>query len=370
MPYNSYYIFHIAMWAPFLLRTGERLVVVTTDPRSFREVTRKSQLPVVFGPDASRSATKALFPRSVRAAFYVHNGRHSHFLKVPGPTHVFLHHGDSDKHTSSAPVSSRYDLLVVAGQAAIDRYATQGIVLDPAKFRLLGRPQTEGIDVIQRCGPVSPATVLYAPTWYPTTPGKPSYSSLLLGPSIVADLLAAGLAVVFRPHAAMRSYPPAAAAIKQIHAMLASDAAATGRSHVYGRAADALTVAASTNLVDAMISDVSGIVTDFMQSLKPYAMTVMIGTPDEFAVEFPTSLGGYLVDRDLSDLGSVLDLMLGTDPHAALRRERREYYLGPYSGEESARAFVDFAGQLAGRHRAVTATRAACPVPILAPTGI
>jgi len=107
-----------------------------------------------------------------------------------------------------------------------------------------------------------------------------------------------------------------------------------------------------------------------MQSLKPYAMTVMIGTPDEFAVEFPTSLGGYLVDRDLSDLGSVLDLMLGTDPHAALRRERREYYLGPYSGEESARAFVDFAGQLAGRHRAVTATRAACPVPILAPTGI
>ena len=83
-----------------------------------------------------------------------------------------------------------------------------------------------------------------------------------------------------------------------------------------------LTVAASTNLVDAMISDVSGIVTDFMQSLKPYAMTVMIGTPDEFAVEFPTSLGGYLVDRDLSDLGSVVDLMLGTDPHAALRRER------------------------------------------------
>ena len=84
MPYNSYYIFHIAMWAPYLLRTGERVVVVTTDQRSFREVTRKSELPVVFSQDVTRSAMKAQFPRSVRAAFYVHNGRHSHFLKVPG----------------------------------------------------------------------------------------------------------------------------------------------------------------------------------------------------------------------------------------------------------------------------------------------
>ncbi len=367
MPYNSYYIFHIAMWAPYLLRTGERVVVVTTDPRSFREVTRKSELPVVFGGDISRSATKALFPRSVRAAFYVHNGRHAHFLKVPGPTHVFLHHGDSDKHTSSAPVSRSYDALVVAGQAAIDRYATQGIALDPRKFRVLGRPQTEGIDVLRRSGPISSATVLYAPTWYPTTPGKPSYSSLLLGPSIVETLLAAGHTVVFRPHAAMRSYPPAADAIKRIHAMLAADAAVTGRSHVYGRAADAHTVASSTNLVDAMISDVSGIVTDFMQSLKPYAMMVMIGTPDEFTVRFPTSMGGYLIDRDLSDLSAVLDLMLGTDPQASLRYERREYYLGPYSGDESSRAFVDFAGELAARHSTIATIPAPTPIPASTP---
>ena len=33
--------------------------------------------------------------------------------------------------TASAPVSRRYDLLVVAGQAAIDRYATQGIAWIP-----------------------------------------------------------------------------------------------------------------------------------------------------------------------------------------------------------------------------------------------
>ena len=367
MPYNSYYIFHIAMWAPYLLRTGERVVVVTTDSRSFRELTRKSQLPVVFGRDTSRSATKALFPRSVRAAFYVHNGRHSHFLKVPGPSHVFLHHGDSDKHTSFAPVSIRYDLLVVAGQAAVDRYVTQGVSLDPTKFRLLGRPQTEGIEVVRSAHPIAPATVLYAPTWYPTTPGKPSYSSLLLGPSIVAALLASGRRVIFRPHAAMRSHPPAAAAIGQIHAMLAADAASTGHRHVYGRAADSLTVAQSTNLADAMISDVSGIVTDFMQSLKPYAMTVMIGTPDDFAARFPTSLGGYLLDRDLSDLASVLELMLGADPRAALRRERREYYLGPYSGDESARAFVDFACTLSGRARPAPIPTAE-PAPALAPS--
>jgi hypothetical protein len=87
-----------------------------------------------------------------------------------------------------------------------------------------------------------------------------------------------------------------------------------------------------------MVADVSGVVTDFMQSLKPFAMVATGEKTDAFRARFPSSRSAYVIEWDLSTLDDALDAMLSDDPLAAIRPERRDYYLGGYENGESARA--------------------------------
>ena len=100
-------------------------------------------------------------------------------------------------------------------------------------------------------------------------------------------------------------------------------------------------------MADAMVADVSGVVTDFMQSLKPFAMVATGDDTERFRARFPSSRSAYVIEWDLSTLNDALDAMLGADPLAAIRVERRKYYLGGYDNGESARAFVSYLQSLA-----------------------
>lgn len=347
MPYNGVAGFHVVMWSPFLERTGERYVVLTTDDFTFRRIGSRYSMPVVYSSTHARPAITAMFPPSVKAAFYVHNAGNRAFVKVRRVQHVFVHHGDSDKAACANPVSAQYDTLVVAGQAAIDRYAANQIEIPREKFQILGRPQTEEIVTVSTpISEVKAPKVLYAPTWQGSSDDD-NYSSLLLGPKIVDALLARGATVIFRPHPAGQKQEPYKTVLADLRAKLKADAAATGRPHRWGRAAEQPTVAEMTNAVDAMVADVSGIVTDFMQSLKPFAMVATRQPAEEFRRDYPSSQSAYVVEGDLGNLDQCLDDMLGPDPLAELRVERRRYYLGGYDDGASALAFIDYVKTLA-----------------------
>ena len=92
--------------------------------------------------------------------------------------------------------------------------------------------------------------------------------------------------MIFRPHPAGRKLPESAAAIAAIQKLLQADAEATQRAHRWGAAADKPSFAELANVADAMVADVSGVVTDFMQSLKPFAM---VATGDDTDVSEPAS---------------------------------------------------------------------------------
>jgi hypothetical protein len=96
------------------------------------------------------------------------------------------------------------------------------------------------------------------------------------------------------------------------------------------------------NAADGMVADVSGVVTDFMHSLKPFAMVATGDKTDIFRARFPSSRSAYVIEWDLSTLDDALDAMLGDDPLASIRVERRDYYLGGYESGESAHAFVRY----------------------------
>jgi hypothetical protein len=347
MPYNGHAAFHIGLWSPYLERTGLPFTVVTTDALAFQRVAGRYTMPVIYAPKADRRAIRAMLPKTVRAALYVFSRDNEEFMKVRRITHVWLHHGDSDKEATHRRKFRAYDVLVVAGQAAIDRYAAHGVHIPSRKFKILGRPQVENIETVTASiSTVDEPVVLYAPTWY-AADHRYHHSSLPIGRVIVSALLARNATVIFRPHPANRRLPEAAAAIAAIDELLREDAKATSRPHRWSEAATDPTFAELANAADAMVADVSGVVTDFMQSLKPFAMVATGEKTDTFRARFPSSRSAYVIEWDLSTLDDALDAMLSDDPLAAIRPERRDYYLGGYENGESARAFVSYLQSLA-----------------------
>jgi hypothetical protein len=343
----------LRMWEPYILRSGERTVVYNVHAKYAPMILEEARLSSPFIQFGSRGTDDfdALVVPSIKAMFYVQNAwRNAAFMEHKEITHVWLNHGDSDKPANFNPRHATYDVLVVCGQAGIDRYERHGIHVDPHKFEILGRPQASGVEPAR--GPISerePKVVLYAPTWQGLNAAV-NFSSLEKGPRIVEALLERGATVIFRPHPLSHRWRIRRAVIAKIHAILAADRAATGREHVWGDQAEKTWgVVECANHADALISDVSSVVSDFLQSEKPYCMTSMHGPVDEFRAEFSVAETGYVLLGDLSNLDAVLEDLLEKDPLAQARSERKRYVLGDFVGNESADAFAEYVRTLVGR---------------------
>jgi CDP-glycerol glycerophosphotransferase (TagB/SpsB family) len=340
--------YQVGMWLPYFLRIGRPFVIVTRSVPMLRQIQRLCQaqdvvVPVLHRPTL-RSLEEVIVP-TMSAAFYVNNAvRNTHFIERRELTHVWLNHGDSEKPACYNPVHAIYDLIFAAGQAGIDRYARHGVHIPAEKFRVVGRPQVEQIEPAR--GPVAaqqPPTVLYAPTWQGPYADSRVYS-LPQGAEIVAALLRRGARVVFRAHPFNYRYASCRALISEIGALLEADRERTGREHLWGRAAEReLTVEDCFNLSDAMISDVSAVVSDYLHSGKPFAMVSVGRTPDQLAEEAPAATAAYVLREDLSNLEQVLDDLLVTDPRARTRDRTRVYYLGDFAHDRYADGFLDAA---------------------------
>jgi hypothetical protein len=353
-------IHQLTMWMEHLQALGRPFFIVTRTRDNFFEVTERFDVPVLHrvGLDAVEDA---LSP-SLKSVFYVNTAiLNDHMLRYPHLTHIQLNHGDSDKIASYSPVFRAYDKDFVAGQAAIDRFADAGLATAPGFFAIVGRPQVAGVQAAR--GPVrelAHPTVLYAPTWRGNTQDS-NYTSLPQGPAIVRALLDHGCTVVFRPHPYWDKNHRTAAAREAVVELLAKDAAATGRDHVYGSVAESeLSVFDCFNLSDFMVSDVSSVVNDYLFSLKPLIMMAVTTAPDQFVEDYPVARGAYVVDYSTfgedpfgqtpapdavqpptATLAAALDSIWGDDPLQGVRRELETYYLGDIPRDRYAERFLE-----------------------------
>jgi hypothetical protein len=338
VPYAGKVGIHIGMWSPWIERTKVPWCIVARTPALFRQLAEMYPgVPIVHGR----------IPASVRGALYPHGAAaNADFIAGSSATHVFLGHGDSDKALSASERVLQYDIVAVAGQAAIDRFAKTGTRIPPERLRIIGRPQTEGI--VPASGPLPhAATVLYAPTWRHADDSL-NVSSLAVADRIVQALLDRGCTVEFRRHFAGQNHAEAEAMIVRVNQLLEADVAATGRPHRGGQAAMDEPLIDAFNSVDAMVSDVSGIVVDFMASNKPLIMyAAQFDDPEEFRRTHPSAAAAYVIDRDLVRIDAVLDEALGDDPLAATRAELADHYLGGPDRSDPARRFMDLVVELA-----------------------
>ena len=342
--------YQVTMWLPYLQRAGRRFVIITRDRVPAEALAGLTDIPVI---ESRRiSDLDPMVVPSLRAAFYVNaSSGNGAFVRYHQLTHVYLGHGDSDKPPSYNPTHAMYDQVFAAGPAAARRYAAHGVRIPPEKFRVVGRPQAEDVALATRAiSEAGQPVVLYAPTWRGHVEETMLYS-LPVGERIVSALLARGASVIFRAHPFSYEDPTDAATIARIQSLLVADAARSGRPHRWGPAAESeLGVLDCMNVSDAMVTDVSSVVSDYLFSGKPFAMIAVPYEPEAFREEYPVSRASYVVRGDLADLEPTLDQMLGADPVAPERLATRSDYLGDFPAQTYADAFVNAVREVATQH--------------------
>ncbi|SCG50351.1 CDP-glycerol glycerophosphotransferase family protein [Micromonospora rifamycinica] len=334
--------YQVTMWLPYLERLGRPFLVLLREPEFLPTIAAATRAPVVYCPTL-KAMDEALVP-SLRLAFYVNHGaKNSHCIRFTQLTHVQLHHGDSDKAPSANPVSAIFDKIFVAGSAAIERYARAGVEIPAEKFVVVGRPQVEGIEVRQAARPLTAPTVLYTPTWTGHH-ADANYCSLPVAEPLLRRLLDRGATVILRAHPYTGQNPASARQLARLTELLAADRSRTGREHLWGAAASReLSLTDCVNRSDALISDVSGVISDYLYSGKPYAVTDLGVDGDEFVARFPLAASGYVLRRDMANLDEVLAGLLDTDPLMAARWQTRRRYLGDFPADSYADGFLDAA---------------------------
>lgn len=337
--------YQVMMWLPYLARTGKKFAIITRNNAPAKALAELTDVPIITCPK-SADLEKTLVP-SLGAVFYVNaSSRNGEMIRHQEYTHVYLGHGDSDKPPSYNPTHAMYDRIFAAGLAATERYAAHGVTISPEKFEIVGRPQLEAVDVTTELPSTGSSTVLYAPTWRGHV-DETMLHSLPVAPQIITELINRGMTVVFRPHPFSYEFEEDAETIRQIQSMLQEDRSQSGRQHVFGEAAEKdIDVIECMNLSDAMISDVSSVVSDYLYSGKPFAMTAVSAQGEDFIEQYPIARASYVLNGDLSNLDEVLDAILMTDPDRQNRLQYRSFYLGDFPDEGYSENFVSAASQM------------------------
>lgn len=330
--------YQLKMWLPYLEQLGVPFAILARSAQMLpRAAGLKTSAPLISCPVVT-GLDVCMVP-SVRAVFYVNiNGSIADGVRYLDRTHVHLNHGDSDKPASYHPIFAMFDRDFVAGRAAIDRFDRHGVFMPKEKFVIVGRPQIaaiteDNVDPLPDC-----RTVLYAPTWQ-SGMREMSLSSLEHGERIVRTLLDAGVRVIFRPHPLSADQRDAAATIARINDMLV--AARTPRCpHLTSKQATRTGIIDNFNRSDAMVTDVSSVVSDYLASCKPMAVVLPATQALADAEEYPVLRATYLIDLGTDDLAAGLAPVVGAgaDPLEPVRHESRSYYLGDH--EDSVQAFL------------------------------
>ena len=337
--------YQVAMWLPYLARTGKRFAVITRNNIPAKAIAELTDAPVITCPKSAD--LEKMLVASLGAVFYVNaSSRNGEMIRHQKYTHVYLGHGDSDKPPSYNPTHAMYDRIFAAGQAATERYAAHGVTISPEKFEIVGRPQLETVDVTSELPEGGSTTVLYAPTWRGHV-DETMLHSLPVAPQIITELINRGMTVVFRPHPFSYEFEEDAETIRQIHLILEDDRSRSGRQHIFGEVAERdMDVIECMNLSDAMISDVSSVVSDYLYSGKPFAMTAVSAQGNDFIAQYPIARASYVLNGDLSNLDNVLDEIQVTDSRRQNRLQYRSFYLGDFPDEGYAENFVSAAARM------------------------
>ncbi|AWZ03856.1 MULTISPECIES: hypothetical protein [unclassified Streptomyces] len=387
------FMYQVNMWLESLESLELRPIIVLRERATLRYLDATS-VPVICVPKADNLARIEMNELRV-ALYPGNAGKNVHMLQRAEVKHVFIGHGDSDKLASSNRVSKVFDEIWVAGRAGRDRYERIKHAVTHNQIVEVGRPQLMPLQRWTGRAANPAPTVIYAPTWEGWTDDACYTSVIPAGEKLIQALLdhELDIRIIYKPHPLTGSRSAeAAAAHRRIIALLEEDnarrfgrkvtdskAAAKKLARIDQRIADlsergvrskypdlteeertarirrsrnqagvlywsAMPEAAHHavteripalydcfNHSDLLIGDMSSVVSDFIATLKPYAIFNLEGLPDqEFRNEQRTAYASYLLDADCNGLTQAIEAMLkpAEDFMAPYREQLKEYLLG------------------------------------------
>ncbi|QTX05258.1 CDP-glycerol glycerophosphotransferase family protein [Agromyces archimandritae] len=346
--------YQLAMWTPNLDALRRPYVVIVRDPDMLDEAAAATRSPVFVR--IRHSDLDEMVVPGMTSAFYVNNAlSNANFVRFPGIWHLQLNHGDSGKAPSFNPSMRMYDRDFVAGPAAIERFAEHGIDTRPGFFEIVGRPQTAAVSTTPRRPDGAVERVLYAPTWAGFN-ADTAHSSLIAGPDIVRELIRREQTVWFRPHPNTRLNDELERSAGEVRRILREDRDANGRQHVFDDP-PAHTLFEMFDASDALITDVSSVLSDYLATGKPYAISSMLQPAELFSELSPVAQGGYVFTPDARSITAAVDALLGPDPARAAREGLRAEVLGTAVAPDPAAAFAEAALRYVDAAKGAAGTR-------------
>ena len=134
--------------------------------------------------------------------------------------------------------------------------------------------------------------------------------------------------VIFKPHPASGVQRPGMTEARvAIIEMLAKHPG----NHLYVGPESELTLYECFDLADAMISDISSVVTDYLYTERPLVTSNPRRLPrDLFFHTFPTQRASYVLERSLENFTEVMDDALGPDTQREPRLAVKKWVLGDH----------------------------------------
>lgn len=334
-------------WLPTLERVRQSAFVMLRDPAALARLA-PTTLPVVCAPGRRDVFSFAQAPLQV-SLFPVNETENLRLLRSRELRSAFVGHGDSDKSGSASTLSRAYDEVWVAGPAGRQRYTEADVGVRDEQIREVGRPQTAQVQLPSSRRPAGgPYTVLYAPTWEGLDLANHESSLQVAGPTIVSQLLGLeDVRIVYRPHPLTGSRR---ADVARTHRGIVARLRAAGAPHQV-QEGDGVDLFACFDEADALVTDISSVIPDFLASTKPYfVVDVRSLAEEEFRRDVPTAAAAYVVQPTGEGLLDGLADARGADSMRARRLALREHLIGPLTDDPYGR-FSQALDELGGLRR-------------------
>ncbi len=368
-------VYQLEQWLPVYQALHRRrpVLVVVRYLATFRYLQDRTDLPLIY---VRRLIDFDEILRRVdpKVCLYVNNGaRNFQVLGWTRALHAHLNHGESDKLSSASNQAKAYDVVLVAGPAARQRYLDALLGFDGGTLIEVGRPQLD-LSFDARLPGSARRTLLYAPTWEGPTEAMNYTSVPVFGPRLVAALVGSGeYRIVYKPHprVASGSHEVAQAHQRILGALNGANAAlAAADRHVIELEAPILSLFPSC---DVMLSDVSSVALDWLYLRTEAPLWIIDPRNDRLALleASPLTAQTYVLDAaGLPDVLTAIRRSLDDDPLRGQREDARRFYFGDLQPGESTRRFLAAVEMVIERRDHLLAERQSAPHPFSSASGM
>tara|TARA_B100001559_G_C16307507_1_gene532630 strand:- start:84 stop:830 length:747 start_codon:yes stop_codon:yes gene_type:complete len=223
-----------------------------------------------------------------------------------------------------------YDIIAVAGQAAVERFSKAGIHIHPDQFKKVGRPQLKNLK--RSKGNIPIKTILYAPTW--ESPDQlNNYSSVNKFGNDLLEFLASQcpeIKIIIKLHPLTGSNDKSfIQTIEQMESLVKglnlNQQRLGEQMHEFHGVESNVSISELYDKADCLICDISSVLGDFLYTNKLSFIFDTKGVEESrLRSDYPTTRGSHII-TSASDFNSIMLPAFRDDTKQLKRLETSKY---------------------------------------------